>query len=75
MSNLFKAFERLVSRPSLQLGTVVAVDATGGFVTLELPGGAQLQVRGEAAIDDDVYFRDGVVESTAPSLPIDLIDV
>lgn len=75
MSTLFKQFQGLVARPSLQVGTITAVDVDGGVVTVELYGGGVLQARGVAEIGADVYVRAGLVESTAPTLPTDLIEV
>jgi hypothetical protein len=65
----YNPYKRLIgllpSRP-LQVGDVVAVD--GGVATIELPGGGLAQARGDVAVNDRVYFRDGVIEGPAPTL-------
>lgn len=66
MSNLYAQFRRLLASPALQVGTVTAVD--GGVATIELPGGGVDQARGDAAVGQSVFFRDGVIEGTAPDL-------
>ena len=71
--NLFREFTDLLPPRVLQVGTVTVVD--GGICTIELPGGGLLQVRGDAAVSDRVFVRDGLIESQAPSLPIVVIEV
>lgn len=73
MRNLFAQFRALVPTQPLQVGTVAAVAA--GMITVELPGGGRLRVRGEAAVGQAVFVRGGVVEGEAPNLPLELIDV
>ncbi len=72
----FNPFQRLVNllpkRP-LQVGDVIAVD--NGVCTIELPGGGIETARGEAAVNDRVFFRDGAIEGSAPSLPVEFIEV
>lgn len=65
--NVYKEFERLMAPGPLQVATVLSVDAAG--VLAELPGGAILRARGEAAVGARVFVRDGVIEGPAPSLP------
>lgn len=67
MSNLFAQFRRLLPNPPLQVGQVIAV--IGGIATIEVPGGGHVEARGEAAVGQRVFFRDGVIEGTAPDLP------
>lgn len=71
--NPWKALQALVAGPPLQVGTVLYVDA--GVATIELPGGGRVQARGDAADGQRVFFRDGVIEGEAPSLPIEVIEV
>ena len=71
--NLFREFTDLLPPRPLQVGTVTATD--GGTCTVELPGGGVLQVRGDAAVSDRVFVRDGVIEAQALSLPIVVIEV
>lgn len=70
--NLFVQLKKLLGDQPLQAGTVVAV---GDVVSVELPGGAIIAARGEAAVDDVVYVRGGVIEGQASSLPIYTIEV
>lgn len=71
--NLFKRFTSLLPARPLQVGDVLAVD--NGVATIEVPGGAQVQARGDVDVGDRVFFRDGVVEGTAPALPLEVIEV
>jgi hypothetical protein len=73
MRNPFVELLSLIPTAPLQVGEVVA--AADGVATIELPDGAQVQARGEAVIGDRVFFRDGVIEGPAPTLPVELIDV
>lgn len=65
--NLFKQFLSLIPNAPLLVGTVVEV--SNGVAMIVEPGGGRLQARGDAAIGSKVFFRDGVIESTAPDLP------
>ena len=71
--NLFKQFLDLLPPRPLEVGTVQSIYS--GIATIELPGGGVLQVRGDAAVSDRVFVRDGLIESQAPSLPIVVIEV
>lgn len=73
LRNPFKVLQDLVARPGAQVGVVTA--ASGGQVTVELPGGGHITARGDATTGQTVYVREGVVEGTAPSLPIVTIEV
>ncbi|QRQ89216.1 hypothetical protein JTE92_18430 [Cupriavidus oxalaticus] len=73
MRNPYKVLRDLMPDPPLQVGTVVSI--TGSVASIQLPGGGVAQARGEAAVNDRVFFRDGVIEGPAPTLPIVLIDV
>lgn len=66
--NLFKRLQRLLPSPPLRVGTVVAVG--DGEATVEELAGGRVRVRGTASIGSRVYFRDGRIESAAPSLPL-----
>lgn len=72
-SNPFKRLQALFPRAPLYVGDVIAV--VDGVATIELPGGARLQARGDAEIGDHVFFRDGVIEGPAPSLPFVPIEI
>jgi hypothetical protein len=71
--NIYRTFLDLLPARDLQVGTVIAID--GGVATVELPGGGVLTVRGVAAVDDQVFVRDGVIEATAPSLTVVEIEI
>jgi hypothetical protein len=73
MSNIYKLFRDLIPTPALQVGIVQSV--SGGVATIELPGGATVTARGSASFGQTVFFRDGVIEGGAPSLPLELIEV
>jgi len=73
MANLYAEFRRLIPNAPLQVGTVVAVFA--GCATVALQGGGTLRVRGDAALDDRVFVRDGVIEGPAPDLTLVEIEV
>lgn len=73
MSNLFAQFKALIPQSPLLVGEVVATGTN--TVTIELPGGDLINARGQGTVGAKVFVRDGVVESQAPSLPVELIDV
>lgn len=73
MSNIYRAFLDLLPARPLQVGTVLAI--ADGVATVELPGGGRLQARGSAGVGDKVFVRDGVIEGTAPNLPLEVIEV
>lgn len=71
MSNLYRKFRELIPDVPLLVGTVVATTP----VRIELPDGSQIAARGEATMGQAVFVRDGVIEGTAPTLPVELIGV
>ena len=73
MSNLFKQFTALLPARPLMVGTVAS--NSGGVATITLPGGGVMQARGGAAAGVRVFFRDGVIEGTAPTLSIEVIEI
>lgn len=73
MANPYKRLLGLLPQRPLQLGTVVDVDL--GSVSVQLPGGAIVIVRGDASLDDNVFFRDGAIEGPAPASSITDIEV
>lgn len=73
MSNLYAQFKRLLPSPPLLVGTVIS--SGSGAVLVELLGGDRVAVRGEATPGDQVFFRNGVVEGTAPALTLVNIDI
>lgn len=73
MTNIYRQFLDLLPQRPLQVATVTAV--SGETCTVELPGGGVLQVRGAAAVGDQVFVRDGVIEGAAPALPVVVIEI
>lgn len=73
MRNLYEQFRQLIPDPALRAGTVISVGT--GVVTVQLPGGGLIKARGTAAIGQNVFVRDDVVEGIAPSLPMELIEI
>lgn len=70
-TNVWAAFQRLIPQSSLQVGTVLAVDAAAGTSTIELLGGGTLTVRGkDVSVGGRVFARAGVIEGQAPALPM-----
>lgn len=65
-SNPYARFLALLPARPLQVGTVLSVDGTSA--TVGLPGGGQVRVRGQAAVGDRVFVRDGLIEGAAPAL-------
>ena len=46
-----------------------------GMAEIEESGGGRTLARGEAAVNDMVFFRDQVIEGPAPDLPVEAIEV
>lgn len=73
MLNPYVALLALLPDRPLLVGTVTA--AADGIATVELPGGGLLLARGDATVGQQVFVRDGAVEGTAASLPVEVIEV
>lgn len=73
MSNLYKAFQSLLSEAPLLVGTVISVQSNGYLI--ELPDGAQINARGTATIGQKVFVRDNVIEGIAPNLVVETIEI
>ena len=71
--NLFRQFEKLLPARPLLIGTVQAASADGLMV--ELMSGAQVRARGEAAVGERVFVRDGAVEGPPPAMPVIYVEV
>jgi hypothetical protein len=66
-SNLYKRLRNIIPEPRLLVGAVISTSE--GTARIQLPDGSIVQARGEAAIGQNVYLRDGVIEGEAPALP------
>jgi hypothetical protein len=71
--NLFTQFKELIREPRLQIGTVLSI--TDGTASIELPSGGVIYARGQAAVGDQVFVRNSVIEGVAPSMPVVSIEV
>lgn len=72
-TNLFSQFKRLLPAQPLLVGDVIS--SGSGSAVVELPGGARVTVRGDAAPGARVFLRAGAIESSAPALPLVTVDV
>ena len=73
MPNLFKQFHALIPTDLLQVGDVASV--SGGVAVINLPGGAQITARGNTTVGARVFVRGGLIEGTAPTLPVSVLDI
>lgn len=73
-TNIYRALLDLLPAAPLLVGTVTAINADDTR-TVQLPGGGTVRARGEAAPNDRVFLRDGLIEGPAPTLPFLTIDV
>jgi len=72
-TNLFAQFRRLIPGQPLQVAMVVSSSDSGAVV--ELPGGAQLAVRGSGAVGTKVFVRAGLIEGPAPTLTVVTVEI
>ena len=73
MHNLYEQFRQLMPEPPLQAVSVINV--ANGIVTVQLPGGGLVKARGSSTVGARVFVRDDVIEGTAPSLPVEIIEI
>lgn len=73
MFNVYKRFLALVPNPPLQVGDVLFF--ADGVATIQLPGGGIAQARGDTTVGARVFFRNGVIEGDAPTLPIEVVEI
>lgn len=73
MSNPYKLLKSILPDPPLLVGQVTAY--ANGTATVLLPDGGTLLARGEAAVNDRVFVRNGAIEGLAPLLPVEIIEV
>ena len=72
-ANLFTRLQRLLPGQPLLVCAVISAGSGGSIV--ELPGGARIAVRGEAAVGTKVFVRGGAIEGPAPDLPVEFVEV
>lgn len=73
MFNPYQQLRALFPNPPLQVGVVEY--ASLGSLTMLLDGGSRVVIRGEGLVGERLFFRDGVVEGKAPSLPYTTFDI
>lgn len=73
MRNLYEQFRQLLPDTPLQVGTVI--DSGSGVITLQLPGGGVIKARGVASVGQRVFIRDSQLESIAPTLTLEIIEI
>jgi hypothetical protein len=71
--NLFRLFKDLIPDPPLQVGEVTSI--SGGTALITTPDGYTLIARGSATVGQNVFVRNGLIESVAPSLSVEVISV
>lgn len=73
MTNPYRLLLDLLPKAPLLVGDVAAQTGDGYIITL--PHGGQIQARGVASVGDRVFVRDGLIEGSAPTLPVEIIDI
>lgn len=73
MLNLYEQFRQLLPDAPLQVGTVI--DSGSGVITVQLPGGGLTKARGVATVSQRVFIRNSQLESIAPTLTLEMIDI
>ncbi len=73
MPNLFSVFKELIPSDPLLVGTVT--QSFGDTHQVTMLGGGIMMARGKANVNDKVFVRGDVIEGTAPSLTLELIEI
>lgn len=73
MANLLKQFQSLLPDSPLLVGEVLSI--SNNIVTIELPDGAQITVKGGATVGQRVFVRGGMIEGQAPTLAYVEVDI
>ena len=73
MHHLYEQFRQLIADLPSRAGTVVGIGT--GSVTIALPGGGLIHSRGSASVVQKVFVRDDVIEGSAPSLTLEIIEI
>lgn len=66
-TNVYRALIDVLPRDPRLVGQVATVHGDG-TLTVALPGGGSQRIRGSAALNGQVFFKGGVVESAAPDV-------
>ena len=72
--NAYARFRNLLPTDPLLTGTVVAV-WEDGTATVELPGGAEIRVKGSATVGQRVFVQTGAIQGEAPALTALTVEV
>lgn len=76
MSNLYRALLDLLPQSPLQTATVIAVDNSANTSLVQWDGGSTQSVRGVSVpVGGRAFIRDGAIESTAPNLVFETIEI
>lgn len=77
MANILRKFiDLLPESDQRNIGTVASINATAGTSTLTtLSGGAVTVIGTSVEVGKKAYFKGGVIEGEAPSLPVYEIEV
>lgn len=67
MTNVWKQFESLLDKESLQIATLLSTD--GQRSTVELLSGDNLRVSGTGTVGGKVYIKGQQIVEEAPNLP------
>ena len=74
MTNVYTEFKKLLNPAPLLVGDITEVN--GGIATIELPDGTLTTGRGDGLVSGQrVFVRAGMVEGTAPALPVVLVEI
>lgn len=75
-TNIYRALRELLPEPPLLVATVTSINPTDGTSLISFPGGLPQIVRGtNVAEGSNCFVRNGVIESAAPTLPLEIIEV
>lgn len=66
-TNVYRALIDALPQSPRFIGSV-ETQHEDGTLTVTLPGGGTMRIRGTNEVGVDVYFKDGLVESEAPTL-------
>lgn len=75
MRNLYQEFNALTIEQPLQIGTVTNI--SNGIATIQLPSGEEITARGASSNvpNTTVFVQGDVIQGTAPTLPISIIEI